>query len=628
MKFARKLIAVLLSVVMMASMMMATSVFAAEDTAAKLTGDVDGDGKVAMGDVVNTQKNIAKLMEFDEATMKLADVDAPYGEITMTDVTSMQKYIAKLFDKFPVEEQTTDSDTEADTTSDTTDVSSDSEVDTSSEATSDTEDDGVLSLSEARAAGEGATVKLRGQVTYIYGSNTIILEEVEDGKVVSFQLYDKAGVEAGNYPMNAIVEVTGKISTYNTVLQISGPTEVKLVSEDNAPIAPVESTVEDLGDYLATCVVIKDVTFTSVDDSNATITDATGSVNLYKPAALPEGYVAGMTFDLVCCPYFYNGNVQIRVSSTDDYKLEGLDDTTDEDFDLTEVLAELQTLVDGIIECGDSTNDEGMYTADSYATFKLLYDEALAALERNGENYTERELKDLYEDLTDKWLNLAFVPSYLLNDLVEAIKSWRDDTNDLGFYTAESYADFAVLYEMAVEYLADNSTLSDEDALALNDELLNMWNNGLEYVNDLAYYVSTAIGEGADTNANGWYKEGEEYDAFLEMFNQALAHLADPDNSVLSDTQVAQLTSDFHTAFMELPLAKAGLIEFYVQYYVDELAPYYDIFAAEDSLAGVLAAYDVLVDIVENPDNYTEEEVNDAIITFEEEGEKAGIFEE
>ncbi|MCR5635672.1 MAG: dockerin type I repeat-containing protein [Clostridiales bacterium] len=65
-------------------------------------GDVTGDGKVTMDDVVMIQKEIAKLVTFNETQMKLGDTDGN-EQVTMADVVLIQQYIAKLTEHFPVE---------------------------------------------------------------------------------------------------------------------------------------------------------------------------------------------------------------------------------------------------------------------------------------------------------------------------------------------------------------------------------------------------------------------------------------------------------------------------------------------------------------------------------------------
>lgn len=62
-------------------------------------GDVTGDGKVQMDDVVEIQKAIAKLITFSEDEIVSADVNFD-GKNTMEDVVTIQKYIAKLITSF------------------------------------------------------------------------------------------------------------------------------------------------------------------------------------------------------------------------------------------------------------------------------------------------------------------------------------------------------------------------------------------------------------------------------------------------------------------------------------------------------------------------------------------------
>ena len=62
-------------------------------------GDVTGDFKVTMEDVVMLQKYIADLIIFSDKQKAAADVTHD-DDITMLDVTSIQKFIAELIDKF------------------------------------------------------------------------------------------------------------------------------------------------------------------------------------------------------------------------------------------------------------------------------------------------------------------------------------------------------------------------------------------------------------------------------------------------------------------------------------------------------------------------------------------------
>ena len=123
-----KFIALILALVMAVSV--CSVAYAAEEEEYKnAIGDVDGNGKCDMLDVVATQRYIAKLKDFDENQLKFADVDKEFGKVDMVDVVCMQKYIAKLIDMFPAASENKDSDTPA--ASDTDAKTSDSDTKTS-----------------------------------------------------------------------------------------------------------------------------------------------------------------------------------------------------------------------------------------------------------------------------------------------------------------------------------------------------------------------------------------------------------------------------------------------------------------------------------------------------------------
>lgn len=63
-------------------------------------GDVDGDGEIAVDDVLMAQKSIAMLITLDEAEFACADVDKS-GNLDMRDILYIQKYVALIINKFP-----------------------------------------------------------------------------------------------------------------------------------------------------------------------------------------------------------------------------------------------------------------------------------------------------------------------------------------------------------------------------------------------------------------------------------------------------------------------------------------------------------------------------------------------
>ncbi|MCR5635840.1 MAG: dockerin type I repeat-containing protein [Clostridiales bacterium] len=137
------IVSIILAVVMVFSV---CSAALAEEEYKNAIGDVDGDGKCAMQDVVETQRYIAKLKGLTDKQLKAADVDEPYGEVNMIDVVCMQKYIAKLIDLFPVENRKVDTDSENTIISDS---DSDNKTTDSDTKTTDSEsDDDIIIIIE------------------------------------------------------------------------------------------------------------------------------------------------------------------------------------------------------------------------------------------------------------------------------------------------------------------------------------------------------------------------------------------------------------------------------------------------------------------------------------------------
>lgn len=258
--------------------------------------------------------------------------------------------------------------------SDTTDVSSDK--------------DEYMSLKEAKSVSTGKTISIKGQVTYIYGGNTVILEEVIDDKVESFQVYDQAGVKAGKYPLNAVVGVTGTTSVYNQVKQLKTIATVKTLSTNNKPIAAVECTIPNLKNNLATLVVLRDITLGKYDSTNTIMSDGKGNkVNCYKPASYPAGVSEDDIVDLLCVAYIYNDEVQIRVANSTDYCLDYKDELPVESDDDTTVDTE-----------SEEDTEEKEDTEDTEDTEIDTEPEDLNTDTEGGKNDTDIAIGDINND--------------------------------------------------------------------------------------------------------------------------------------------------------------------------------------------------------------------------------------
>ncbi|MFV0393707.1 MAG: CehA/McbA family metallohydrolase, partial [Coprobacillaceae bacterium] len=187
----------------------------------------------------------------------------------------------------------------------------------------------VSTIDEALALADNATVTFIGQVTYAFGNatqkNTYLLQDVISGEVLGLQVYDYTNA----YTIGDIVTVTGTMATYGSVRQVSSISDVTKLNYDVAPFPAQEVTLEELennsDDYISEYVLIKNVTLgTQLNDGsnntgNATATDGTRTINIYRGALYPDGITAGSVVDLYACWSKYNTTKQFRVGSSSDY---------------------------------------------------------------------------------------------------------------------------------------------------------------------------------------------------------------------------------------------------------------------------------------------------------------------
>lgn len=182
---------------------------------------------------------------------------------------------------------------------------------------------GLSSLKEVYAATAGDVVTTVGQVAYIYGGNSVILQDVIDGEIVGLQIYDYPNID--KYVVGDIVKVTGKTSLYGGVMQVgSVAAENIVVLGSEEPFEAQKLTAKEILDggdqYLSEFVVVKDAVLGAYSDSGTTkITDATGTIGIYKGAAFPVGVVEGDTVHVYAAASKYNTTRQLRVGASTDY---------------------------------------------------------------------------------------------------------------------------------------------------------------------------------------------------------------------------------------------------------------------------------------------------------------------
>lgn len=187
--------------------------------------------------------------------------------------------------------------------------------------------DGVLHLSEVYTSSETQVTTI-GQVVTKYGSkgtlDSIILEDVIENEIVGLQLYDKSKI--AQYNVGDIVKVTGTRDVYGDVAQLKDITAIEVVKENVQVIEPQRLTIAQLQEgkdaYLSEYVWIKDVTLGEYSEKNTSITDSTGSINIYRGAAY-DGVAAGDVVDVYGVWSKYSNTYQLRVGESDCYHATG-----------------------------------------------------------------------------------------------------------------------------------------------------------------------------------------------------------------------------------------------------------------------------------------------------------------
>ncbi|HCX44725.1 MAG TPA: hypothetical protein DHN18_08830 [Oscillibacter sp.] len=186
---------------------------------------------------------------------------------------------------------------------------------------------GAITVKEAGAiTSSTSNVSVVGQVVYHYGNaynnkasiNSIILEDVIDGEIYGFQVYDYTNY--AKYKVGDVVKITGTVEPYGGVPQMKSPT-MEVIQAGLEPIPAQEITVSQMGkDYLSEYVYIKDVTLGTYNASgNTTVKDATGTVNLYKGVPLPSGTKEADVTGVYGCCSAYKTTYQLRNGSSADY---------------------------------------------------------------------------------------------------------------------------------------------------------------------------------------------------------------------------------------------------------------------------------------------------------------------
>ncbi|MDF2801627.1 MAG: nucleic acid binding OB-fold tRNA/helicase-type [Anaerocolumna sp.] len=187
---------------------------------------------------------------------------------------------------------------------------------------------GSFSVVEASKISAGQVISVVGQIVYRFGNydsaNTAILEDVIDGKIYGFQIYNALS----QYKLGDVVKLTGTTALYGGVTQLQNLTAQELIipAADTKLIKAQEFTsfgeIKSLkNDLLSELVVIKNVTLGAYSsNASTTVTDSTGNtMDIYRAATYPIDVEVGEMVNLYACVSKYTTTDQLRVGASSNY---------------------------------------------------------------------------------------------------------------------------------------------------------------------------------------------------------------------------------------------------------------------------------------------------------------------
>ncbi len=339
---------------------------------------------------------------------------------------------------------------------------------------------GAITVKEAGAIiAETSNITVVGQVVYHYGNayngkasiNSIILEDVIDGEIYGFQVYDYTNY--AKYKVGDIVKITGTVTLYNGVPQMSSPA-MEVIKTGVEAIPAQEITVSQMGkDYLSEYVYIKDVTLGTYNATgNTSVTDATGSTNLFKGAPLPANVkVADVTAVYGCCSSF-RGTYQLRNGTDADYVTNVTPPTPTGPLTAGSQVVIYSNSAKAALAAQNSNPDAGSINKSGPAVIedgKLVSGNGAAVftVEQNGEYY--RFYNESYGYLSANGTgtgNKAFYTTDASNDADWLI---RTCSGNVGGYEMESRTAKFKNYSQWMEYYSDCFTVYSMDPKKVTD---------------------------------------------------------------------------------------------------------------------------------------------------------------
>jgi len=175
----------------------------------------------------------------------------------------------------------------------------------------------AMSIAEARTTDKTAVI-LTGYVSAVNGKNVFMQDNLVS-PTAGICVYNTAGTTFSAKKGDKIT-VTGNLSVYSGLLEVTPTSAAGVVSVSTGNIVtPKEVTIGAITNAIqGQLIKIKNVTFTSIDNSSASMAqDSTGSINVYAMPIVP-GLAVGDTADVTAAVTCYGTTIELAVDSAAD----------------------------------------------------------------------------------------------------------------------------------------------------------------------------------------------------------------------------------------------------------------------------------------------------------------------
>lgn len=177
----------------------------------------------------------------------------------------------------------------------------------------------VKNIKDTLALPTDTKVTVEGQLVYFATtySNPVIQSEI-GGQVYSLYIYGAAPAGA---KLGDTVRFSGTYKLYNGLPEVDTITDSSITSTPGTPMAAQKVTIAELisdgSAMLGRFVKIANVTLGNASGSNTPITDATGTINIYKAAPFPQGVTSGDVVDVYAMVACYNSTIQLYTGTAE-----------------------------------------------------------------------------------------------------------------------------------------------------------------------------------------------------------------------------------------------------------------------------------------------------------------------